>query len=510
MSLCARIPVLLAVPALMLLCMSCIEVEDRLHIAADGSSTVELLVRPQMDLQPLVQLRSQRADVIGAAPAAWYPPLDVADAQRLLPGASVEASKDGGLRVQAAFDDPQALLASPYASVHQLQLRVDAENDLLEVQGLDGSGVFLAATDDALHGLEADALQEQRHRWHLRWELRLPGPSGQHEDDRRAWSVAPAGTAPQRKDLVQTRRAACALPATWPDVDVQPLRPALQRYEAVEDRNASGGTDAVGLQVELLALRQQTAYLYTDTWAQNELYCYLHASLPQEQAPAQWPEQPSLEVTDDTGLILSDKARPVSWMSRHLQMQPQPGRAQHLYVVRLAAPAADATTLTRLRGSLPVAGPGSLQRQRPIATRIPAVAFTETAGLPLDLQWVDGADTGAQLVQIRRMEGLVLLRFRLDEEMPHLLDLLAYGADGRLWPGCYLGRRGTGAMLLLWGAPAEDLRLVAVHAAGSSAVQAFDLGPVALQGTVAADARPDATGPAAPGTDTADAPEDMP
>ncbi|PWU17991.1 MAG: hypothetical protein C5B50_10100 [Verrucomicrobia bacterium] len=190
--------------ALLLLC-GCFQVEDEITILADGSGTVKLTVHSN--------LPEELTDSMGmGGMTSLYPPISESEARQFFPSKDFtlkteEKKDDNGktLVIEASFKNINALLASPYARAHQLDLKKNADGSL-KFQALSGGSAAAAACQLKPEGELAAYAQmpgfedAQKHKDKLRFEFRvtLPNPVTQAN-----------GARDQKTVIWATERAKC-------------------------------------------------------------------------------------------------------------------------------------------------------------------------------------------------------------------------------------------------------------------------------------------------------------
>jgi hypothetical protein len=490
----------LSLLALCLLAVSCMQVDDHLQLAADGSATITLSVEGHDSLEQLRMARWQNAERLGQVAGLWYPPITADDAQRVFGGATLQVEAgERGLRLSARFDTVEALLASPYAQVHDLEISSDGAR--LLVRGRHGVGSLhgLDSYDSAAQppfGLSAETLAAYR-RWSHAWRLTLPG-----QEQATSWELVADGSAPERSRLLALREGSVPLPAGFPPLPA-PWTPALHSWSqlvagAVPPRLESArAVSAQGLRAEILSLECRTTFLYGDSWPDNEATLLLLVSMPKEQAFDEWPALSDLQIVDDQGNSLNkeDNSADPDQPSRGLVGLPE-GHVGQVYRVNCKAPGDQASGIASCSGALPIMLGERRQVVCPLESALPATLFSAPPKLPLTLT-LGGERAGSSLLVrgVTDQKFVQMLNLSLSGEPLRIIDILAYGADGQPWPSTYLGQRGTGCMLLLWGRPSEELHLALrlQEAAGPALRQEarFSVGPLPFPARPASPARSD-------------------
>lgn len=188
---------LLPTLALMGLC-GCLEVQDELTLNSDGSGSVRLEVKSSASMSGYLDRGGG-----GNPDHVQYPPTAVAEARVFFPGPDFEVKADNRtddhgdqtLLIQATFKDVNALLASPYARAHAIELKRDG--DALVFRALSGMGAMAHFMEGARDGEEAAMYSQMASAMggakELRAEFRLnlPNPvtqaNGQREDRSVVW-----------------------------------------------------------------------------------------------------------------------------------------------------------------------------------------------------------------------------------------------------------------------------------------------------------------------------------
>jgi hypothetical protein len=181
----------LAVVVATLLC-GCFQVEDNLTLNADGSGSVNLTV--------------SIATMDGNYSSSLYPPLSEQAVHQLFPEkdfkvATEAAVQDDGstlLTAKAAFKNIEALLNSPYAKAHALNLKV--ETNTLHVHAISGmawiaqraAGTNLEAMTRGIAGW--NSIQKKSNEMRFSFKITLPKPvlaasGGNTEGQTASWSV---------------------------------------------------------------------------------------------------------------------------------------------------------------------------------------------------------------------------------------------------------------------------------------------------------------------------------
>ena len=184
-----------------LLC-GCLQVQDELTVAPDGSGKVALVIHCNVSEELINMIGNGMAG--GGAPV--YPPMNEDEAQQFFPSRDFtlkveQKNTDEGrtVTVEASFKDVNKLLASPYGRAHQLVLRTNSNGSLSLRALIGGSALAQAAQikpDGRTAQMELPGLEEARSKkGQMRFEFRVNLPSnvieanGTHENQSVRWAV---------------------------------------------------------------------------------------------------------------------------------------------------------------------------------------------------------------------------------------------------------------------------------------------------------------------------------
>jgi hypothetical protein len=322
------LPLLLAA----LLC-GCLDVDDRLEIAPDGSGKVRLEVRsavPEALGSAFEMALPFRGEGTGGL---MYPPTSEAEARKLFPGqeftvtASEKAEGDGRtLAIEASFKDINGLLASPYGRAHQLALKLDG--GVLVLRALGGaSAVGQASTmkaEGAMAGMLPTSMGEleiskssMKFKFHVTLPNTVTGSTGTNDGRAASWVVVRAAC---KDDEEFATKLGAVLQARCPAdgvsfVPLTPPRLALGRFDAIEAGLYPGARplpDTNRLAADVKVVPNTLAVtrvldLSGDGGEASQAHLSGTVIVPAALAPARWGAVRFIEVLDANGVSLAPK-----------------------------------------------------------------------------------------------------------------------------------------------------------------------------------------------------------
>ncbi|MFW5750850.1 MAG: hypothetical protein ACOCZK_04290 [Planctomycetota bacterium] len=519
-----RTPALLL--ALLLACLAggCMQVEDRLRIAADGSATVTITVTTTANPQQLVMGRQMYRMHGGEVPPP-FPPLTQQEAQQLFPedglGLDFSQSHEGDTRtitVTVHYPDLATLVASPYAARHQLRLQRDPDAGVVVVHSVDAMQEALI-----LPGLEEDdevfarmpvdkALLARRGDFRSTFVLELPGTvdaaaATSVEGQTATWSVGYDDESFQAR-LRAVRRASCPADAVNAPLPAGPVRLGSQTFSEVDEAVTADvdpvDGDAVGAVAEFIPISLVTTRTFDLSGEghshDNGMTLDGVVRLPRELAPERWGKT-RIEIarTESGESLIPDRRSHVIHHggSRSFGMEEEESEYEHHQVqLQLALPPLAARSLQRLEAEI-----GAFYAQKQQVIKLPQAVAAEriqdgdlfswsSSNSPTITHPVLSALQGElELQQATRSSGVLMLRFGLSGERAGIAAMQVYDATGQPWPTMMLNRHGN-LQALVFGQPQPPLSLAVELKVSGEAVRipiTLDDIPLGGQGAGAAE-----------------------
>jgi hypothetical protein len=473
--------------AALFLC-GCFQAEDELTVQPDGSGTVKLTLHSSLP-DEMTQMMGMSSHWGGGT--ASYPPTSQAAAQRFFPQKDFtvkceEKSGDDGktLRIDAAFKDINALLASPYGRAHQLSLATNAQGEL-RLLALSGGSVLAqgsSLTDDGDGmGLEIPGLEDARKKKNeMRFVFRvnLPNPvttANQVKDNRTVtWTVERA----KCKDddefgerLGGTLEAACSA-AGITFAPVTPARLGLVSFDKLtggkiaataklpDTNKIASAARFVPCQLHVTRILELSGESYSPG---SEASLTGAVELPPELRPDRWGEPVLEEVTDAKGADLLPKGDDASRAPRHSfssdvdvsddddEESPDaaaPPKAApekpHIITLEFKAPDWKVKQIARIKATLTLAYLGGIEVIK-LSNAVPASLVMDmskrhsfSGGMDSNRRQLTDSrlsDLGASLsVDMAMAQGPVTMISLQTGGAASLLDAQVFDAAGRPWP----------------------------------------------------------------------------
>ena len=472
--------------AALFLC-GCFQAEDELTVQPDGSGTVKLTLHSSLP-DEMTQMLGMSSRWGGGT--ATYPPTSQAAAQRFFPQKDFtvkceeKSGEDGKtLRIDAAFKDINALLASPYGRAHQLSLATNAQGELRLLALSGGSALAQGAnlTDDAdgvgfqIPGLE-DA-QKKKNEMRFVFRVNLPNPvtsANQAKDNRTVtWTVERA----KCKDddefgerLGGTLEAACSA-AGITFAPATPARLGLVSFDKLNEGKIAATAKLPDTNKIASVARFVPCQLHVTRILELSGESYGPGSeatltgavvLPPELAPDRWGEPVIEEVTDAKGTDLlpkgDDASRALRRFSSDMDFSDDdedespdaaaPAKASpekpHIITLGFKAPDWKVKQIAKIKATLSLGYLGG--------TEVIKLSNAVPASLVMDMSkghsFSGGMDSNRRQISDSRLSGLVA-SLRVDMAMVQgpmtmislqtsgaasLLDAQVFDAEGRPWP----------------------------------------------------------------------------
>lgn len=485
-----RTPALLL--ALLLACFAggCMQVEDRLRIAADGSAAVTITVRTTASLQQLIMGRQMARMHGGEAPPS-FPPLSAQEAKQLFPGDGVERAFEPGrdgetttCTTTVRFPDLASLLASPYAARHQLRLARDPE------QGLVVHAVDALQEAVALVGLEAEdplfarmpvdkeLVVAQRDAFVSTFILELPGPvsaetASSVEANTATWTAA-FTDADFRDRLLAVRRASCPAAAITAAVPSAPARLGSHTFADLSEGASTSAepvdTQAILAAAEFIPVEMVTTRSFDLSGEghgnENGIIITGVVQVPRAFEPQRWGQTAVTLARSDRGDDLTRGSRNSHRSYFHGGMDDsEPEQVHHQVQLNLGLPPLAARSLERVEAQVAAFYPSGA-RVIKLPAAIPAASIREgdlfswssSDNLGIAHPVLDELGAGLELEQGARSSGLLQLRFELNGERVAVEAAQVYDRDGQPCPGMQMQRHGN-LQLLVAGQPQPPLSL---------------------------------------------------
>lgn len=497
-----------ALTVLACLVTGCLEVKEHLTIRSDGSGT--LVIEVHSAIAPASIRRRGWADLAKGSPD-FLPPLTKEHAVRLFPGRGlrVEATEGSGggggptMLVKVAFQDIQALVASPYGTAHGLWLHSEGGKlHFAANSGLLQTVVFSHSHKVEFFGKAAGHTHALKNRDQMSTEFTVTLPNaiaasnGKVEGRSATWRLE-RSKGKNEADLIRMLtgplRAAC--PAAGIDfAAVSPPRLGLFPFGEVKEGPAPGmrvppdprAVVAAARFVPHMVKSVQSFYLpgrkageaerRTDEARARPLdsaaaYLVGVLELPRELVPDRWGEPRVDRAADDVGTDLKlgeDELRQfrssINAWDRAVREELTKGPhdvARHVLELRTRAPGRDATRLARLNGAveleyfgdyriakLPDAIPDewiawdTRHKRRPARREgRPVLASPLLRQLGLEVSVLHLARQSEPFAP-QRLKTTIWLSARSEEA--GLLDVQVFDADGVPWPRVAWGSDRTG------------------------------------------------------------------
>jgi hypothetical protein len=487
--------------AMTVLC-GCIDVEDELTLNGDGSGSVRLAVKSGADMGDFSDRSSS-----GDADSAQYPPTSAKEAKLLFPAPGFEVKTDATtgdsgeqtLVIHATFKDANALLNSPYARSHALELKKEGNALVFRaLSGMGGLAHFYEAAKTNREGAEfAEAMSENGAATPLktRFKVNLPNTvtqgNGTSEGKSVTWLADGSQTTNpaaflELVDRVLEARCAAGGVTFSPN---GPTRPALVSFAGLQAgalTSAAAGPDAKQVEAAAkfvpCALQVQRAIDLSGKGygGNNQARLVGFVVLPAALKPQRWGAPELEEALDAKGKSLKAPAdedgphfpRPYSPDYRNRPDgdgdteededgtdKPAATEERQLVSFDFQAPDWNVKSIAKVKGSIALNYGGGLHLAK-VTNAIPAswIPAAKEGGAPFDMDFSSSSDEGGRLLKnadldrlgakvtcssvVRQMGGL-MLQFQTESEACVIKDVQVYDADGK---ACPMLRGGPGMM----------------------------------------------------------------
>jgi hypothetical protein len=466
---------------LSVLLSGCLQTQEELTIAADGSGKVQLEVRTAMPAELLESVGIQD----GSQPI--FPPLSARDAAKFFPDSlfadrSVKEETQQGARVikvEATFKSINNLLASPYAVAHALS--VEITNGVLKITALTGleAAARLAEmkSQDGLFGAQVagfEGLQKQAAEMRGEFRIRLPQTiqSGDGDGKTDGQTITWVAGRSQFTNSNQFARklgnvlvASCSA-GDFP-IPSKHQRLALHPFEVLVDgtsTGSSGGADPDKVRSSARFVPQtlqvtRSLDLSGDGGShENQAVLTGALILPKDRAPAKWGEASIDEVIDASGRNLKrdESSSGRRYFSQRFESidqgetgagpAPPSGDIHRTITLQFHPPEWAVTEITRIKASVPLHYSGGSVRLFKLTNAIPA-SWIQDASKAMDAAMALGSTeraisqpglkaigTTAKLKMGIAQAAFTILMVELSGKTTGIAEAQAYDSTGHAWP----------------------------------------------------------------------------
>jgi hypothetical protein len=448
-----------------------------------------------------------------------YPPLTAEDASQLFPGQGfeIEASVESGQAdqpdvhvVKVQFDDVNKLLDSPYASVHQLEMKV-AEDKLIVRAREALRGVPTMAGIEIPEGrfpmpIDLEAVRETNQQFASTFRLTLPNavttPDARVDGRTATWAVS----ASKEKPLVELgpamngiRKATCS--ARGLEFEPQtPVRLGLDSLKALQAGQVGPDAVAVDQQAVIKAANVQplrvqvvrTFDLTGDSWADDGCQLTVGLTLPTDMKPLSWKPAEVTAAADDLGTDMKpDESDDGRHFYGHHMMSPlmgesQTDQARHMFNLNLALPDSQARAIEKLTGTIEAQYPGATQVIKldnvvaandivKVDPANPGSFMSQHSMKPIDNPALQERDIQMVIQQAMRVTGMTMLMITVESETAKVGQVQVFDRQGQPWPcmgaSPYGGGMGQQMMqVMVFGEPEAPLSLAMTAQTGGQTV----------------------------------------
>jgi hypothetical protein len=510
---------------LLLFLTGCFDVKDELVLAPDGSGTVRIETRSGLGPEMFESL-GMAFRMGGSEALLVYPPITASEAKKFFPGneftVSVHETKtaegESLVIVEAAFQELNALLASPYARARQLSVVVEGDALTLKaVSGIETIVRFSEMKDDGMLAFGAaglSKLKQQKDKMRAEFRVTLPNAiaasNGERDGNTAAWVIDRAALKEADEFFAQAGQvleASCSAKglALAPS---NPVRLGLLPFGELKSGAAGDTTDAPEAE-KIIAATQFVPYALQVTRSvdlsgesgrhENQAQLIGAMVLPRELAPQKWGEARLEEAVDSRGNDLTPDRRGhfgfrSNFSRRFASDDEEDGEDEdaasagaelrRLITLRFQPPDLKAKDITRIKAAITLQYYGGSHVAK-LTNAIPAnwimdmtksMNFGRFNPSERTLSSPDLVDLGltVNLQMAMVQEGMTMLVLGVSGTEAALTGLQAFDADGRPWPTIMqemnLGEHGS-CTVMIPGQPKAPLSLALLASGIGAAVQ---------------------------------------
>lgn len=479
----------------------CIEVTEHLTLNADGSGTLKMTTSPR-GLPPsqlqMINMISQQGEMAEAI----YPPLDPRAAEALFEGEGLEVQtrreSEGGVAVDVAFKDINALLRTPYARAHSLDMaREDGELIVRLRTGVQALAYLsdVASNETAAMGIDLPGLVAARKEAACTLKVTLPADVTSEQAEAAGstatWTMdASAAETPETElarldSIIELRCSDASLsfkPDSPPRLDLGSIddAPIGEVKAAPEAPSEDEIREAARFVPAMLKIVRSFNLAGEDFWGENGATLTAVVVLPERLKPQRFGEARLIEAVDDQDLNLvpRDDDGASRWHHRsygwggeqHGGSRVSDGRVVHTVEFSLRPPDFEARKLALLTGAIDLRYAG---REEVVLMRA-AVAesaikdhgnepgaimggffMNDDSGIPLA--------AGLKLGGAGRAFGLTMINLVGDQDAAIVRGIQVFDFNGKAFPTSFnLGeQRGGQIGVVVFGRPEPPLSIVA-------------------------------------------------
>lgn len=501
----------------------CLQTRDEVTINADGSGKVHLETRSSLPPELAESLATGGA--LGGGVGIAYPPISEDEARKFFPGKDFNVTTkqdraDNGdvtTVIDVAFEDINAVLASPYGRAHQLSVVIqDGSLVVKGITGMEGSARLAEMKDESGMASEMPGLLDvQKRKNEMSDEFRITLPNlitsgnGTNEGKSEIWSAAYA----QSKDAEKFARklgAVCEARCSAQGLQFAPITPArlsLQPFGELSAGAAQGtasgiDTNKIAAAVKFvpygLSITRSLDLSGEGGGQENEARLVGAIVVPTEFVPAKWGEVKLDEAVDAKGNDLKPNNSPED---RFAMMRANSGGMdneddgdgsstnkiagqRHIVSLTFHPPDWKVKEIARIKGSATLEYFGGSQVLVKLTNAVPANWIADMSKMmsggfnssekDFHSQALSELGLSVSAGMCMSQAGMTMLTLQVKGKTAALTDVQVFDADGKPWPTMIaqtgMGEEGS-CQVVVAGKPQPPLSLALLASGGGSAIE---------------------------------------